>query len=183
MRAYLLVLMLIGCLATSGAQALVLVDAGKPVATIVITTNNDGARAAATLIQHCVQRSSGATLPIVQADQALTGPTIQIGPTPAVLAACPEAAGLKTDGVVVRVRDGNLCLAAQNSYALKIAAGRFLEEALGVRWLFPGPLGEVVPSRTTITVPDGLDLREEPDLQSRMFSGLYGFDPRCYAST
>ena len=42
----------------------------------------------------------------------------------------------------------------------------FIERELGVRWLFPGEHGEVVPKRSTITIPD-LDRREQPRIEKR----------------
>src|SRR5690606_30662222 len=49
----------------------------------------------------------------------------------------------------------------------------FLERYVGVRWLFPGPLGEDVPSTSHLVVPQEL-VREEPAFISRLFSGLRG---------
>lgn len=42
----------------------------------------------------------------------------------------------------------------------------FLADYAGVRWLFPGELGEVVPHRTTLTVAE-LDRREQPPVAKR----------------
>jgi len=163
------------------AWALTLVDNGEPVATIVLPPEDRGfARSAASLIQHCCERSSGAKLEIVTTDQTPKGVTIEVGATPSALAACPEAGELKTDGIIVRVKDGRLFVTAQNSYAVRIAAVRFLEQALGARWLFPGELGEIVPVHATISVPDDFNLVEEPDLESRMFSGMFGADPALW---
>ncbi len=158
------------------AHSLVLVQDGRPTGSIVLPADPNGnLQAAATLLQRIIERSSGAKLPIAKS-AAGAGTTIEVGATPASLVACPEAAKLKTDGVVVRVRDGKLFITAQNTYAVRIAAVRFLEEVLGVRWLFPGELGEIVPAHPTVTVADSLNLVEEPDLQSRMFSGMFGAD-------
>ena len=173
----LLGLLLLSSLATAPAFALVLVDDGKPVASIVLPEKAAPyAEAPANLIQHCVERSSGAKLAILREGKTAPGPAIHIG-SAAALAACPETAKLKTDGIIARARDGNIFITAQNSYALRIAAVRFLEEALGARWLFPGELGEIVPQHKTITVADDFNLVEEPDLESRMFSGMFGADP------
>src|SRR4029077_6128612 len=42
----------------------------------------------------------------------------------------------------------------------------FLERYLGVRWLMPGPLGEVAPKQTTIEIASA-DIRQEPPLAMR----------------
>jgi len=44
---------------------------------------------------------------------------------------------------------------------------------MGVRWLLPGPDGADVPSRVSIEVPVG-QVRQEPAIFSRLFSGLSG---------
>ena len=162
------------------ASALVLVEDGKPASSIVLPTQPNGnLQAAANLLQRIIERSSGARLPIVEGE-AVDGATIEVGGTPASLKACPEASTRKLDGVMVRVAEGRLFITAQNTYAVRIAAVRFLEEALGARWLFPGDLGEIVPRSRSVEVPDDFDLREEPDLESRMFSGMFGADPALW---
>ena len=158
------------------ASALVLVEDGKRASTIVLPEEPNGnLQAAGNLLQRIIERSSGARLPIVTG-QAVEGATIEVGGTPASLEACPEASALKLDGVIARVVGGKLIITAQNSYAVRIAAVRFLEEALGTRWLFPGELGEIVPRTRAIQVADDFNLLEEPDLESRMFSGMFGAD-------
>lgn len=53
---------------------------------------------------------------------------------------------------------------------------RFLERHLGIRWLFPGKLGEYVPERETLTVP-AVNVRKVPSCGFRGSSGwgkVYG---------
>ena len=48
----------------------------------------------------------------------------------------------------------------------------------GVRWLFPDPVyGEIVPSKTTISIPEAISQRHEPDYVSRANCGMYMFGP------
>jgi len=49
----------------------------------------------------------------------------------------------------------------------------FLEEYCGIRWYMPGELGEVVPSNSSITVPDNLNITVNPDFEYRV---LYNCD-------
>ena len=47
---------------------------------------------------------------------------------------------------------------------------------LGARWFYPGPAGEVLPDKPTLTVP-ALDVREEPAFEMRRLSvGIYRLD-------
>lgn len=162
------------------ASALVLVEDGQPASAIVLPAQpNSNLQSAANLLQRIIERSSGARLPIVEGE-AVEGATIEVGGTPASLEVCREASGLKLDGVIVRVAGDKLIITAQSTYAVRIAAVRFLEEALEVRWLFPGELGEIVPRSRSMEVPDDFDLLEEPDLESRMFSGMFGADPALW---
>lgn len=55
----------------------------------------------------------------------------------------------------------------------------FLERFAGCRFYFPGELGEIVPRRDAVTVPDG-DLRVRPDFTSRYLLAWQGewFEPK-----
>jgi len=48
---------------------------------------------------------------------------------------------------------------------------------LGVRWYMPGDLGEVVPARTTIPLPE-IDETVRPDFPMRRFNVRFGIQPR-----
>lgn len=66
------------------------------------------------------------------------------------------------DGYLIKTQsDGALCLAGSGSDGTAFAVYRFLEEFAGVRWLWPGELGEVVPRRPTLGI-GRVSIREEP---------------------
>lgn len=52
------------------------------------------------------------------------------------------------------------------------AVSRFLDRNCGVRWLWPGKLGEVIPQKTRIEVAKGTEI-EQPDFRVRCWSWLY----------
>ncbi|PAW66419.1 MAG: hypothetical protein B9S38_13695 [Verrucomicrobiia bacterium Tous-C4TDCM] len=75
--------------------------------------------------------------------------------------------------IVVLTRNGNLHLCGGDAgpggmicKGTLFAVYDFIEGELGVRWLFPGEHGEVVPKRSTITIPE-LDRREQPRIAKR----------------
>ncbi len=89
---------------------------------------------------------------------------------------------IRADGFVIKCVDHggslHLVLAGNLDRAAQWAVERFLRDHCGVRWLFPDPIyGEVVPSRTTITVDRKLSKTYEPDFVSRSNSGMYYFTP------
>ncbi len=113
---------------------------------------------AASELQSYIEKSTGVTLPI-SADAA--GCKILVG-----VAASPEArilsglymttvekkiATLADDGfMIAATADGKLILAGSGEYGTLFAVYAFLERYLGVRWLWPGDSGEVVPRHKDI---------------------------------
>lgn len=57
-----------------------------------------------------------------------------------------------------------------------------LEDVWGVRFLFPGPWGEVVPKRDTLTVPP-LDRREQPRIAKRKIRDVATGEEKVHAPT
>ncbi|MBU6302511.1 MAG: DUF4838 domain-containing protein [Verrucomicrobia bacterium] len=79
----------------------------------------------------------------------------------------------KPEEIVVLTRNGDLHLCGGDSgpggmicKGTLFAVYDFIERELGVRWLFPGEYGEVVPKRATITIAD-LNRREQPRIAKR----------------
>ncbi|MBI4025822.1 MAG: hypothetical protein HY360_12630 [Verrucomicrobia bacterium] len=87
----------------------------------------------------------------------------------------PQA--LKHEEAVVKVADNALILIGNDRYpqlGTLHATTLFLQKDLGVRWLWPGELGEVIPKRAAITVPGALERREAPSLKVRYWRDVLG---------
>ena len=108
--------------------------------------------------------------------------TIHVGRDAFAQQHAPQIANLRSDGYLIHTinRDGSwhLILAGNLARSAQWAVERFLHDFCGVRWLFPDPrYGEVVPPRTTLTIPATLSQRYEPDYLSRSNCGMYYFSP------
>jgi len=121
--------------------------------------------AAAELFVATIARSTGANLPrdaVAPADPATVA--VHIGRTAFVGERLAELGieGLDRDGFVIRFPESRrLVIAGSSSDGTFHGVCEFLERFLGVRWLFPGELGEHVPKRASVTVP-AVAIREEP---------------------
>ena len=82
------------------------------------------------------------------------------------LAVQPEEFVVRTMGDDLHIRGGDVAPGGQICQGTLYGVYDFIERELGVRWLFPGEHGEVVPRRSTITIPD-LDRREQPRIEKR----------------
>jgi len=148
----------------AGADVPVVSD-GRPVATVVIPADAlPVVRYAADELVFHVKRASDATLPIVTDDQAPAGPQIRLGPVPQVelprfdpTLLNPDACLLRTVGQTLYVygRDsGGPPLGMETGAGTLMGVYELLATELGVRWLWPGDLGVVVPAAKTIVLPD-----------------------------
>ncbi|MGC9317684.1 MAG: DUF4838 domain-containing protein [Armatimonadota bacterium] len=153
---------------------MVLVDDGRPAATIVIAGDaGEKVRHAADELQTYVEKMSGAVLPIATDDEGADGPLLLVGPsrlTDEMQLAIPSGLtnARREEGFVIISRPGRLVVAGNNDgpyHGTEYAVYELLHR-LGVRWFMPGEYGEVVPHRETVVVPE-LSLREEPDFIMR----------------
>jgi hypothetical protein len=135
----------------------VLVENGQPKGTIIVDARaSAGTLFAAQELQKYVEKISGARLSL-RNDARGAGPLIHVGGTDASLG--PEGFRIRTAG-------GNLILAGKDDAGTRFAVYTFLEKHLGVRWLWPGELGEVVPRAPSIAMAS-LDETGRPDFKWR----------------
>jgi len=186
LRGMMIVLGLLLAMTALPAHALMLVDAGKPAAVVVIadTPSPVAQYAVQELVTH-IQKATGATLPIVSESQAgdASTPRIYIGQTRAAAERKIVPADLGNDGFVLRVVDGHLFVLgnADGDDPLQRSEGShrgtlfgvydILERYVNVRWLWPGELGTHMPPAQTLTIPDTLDEKREPAFRFRRFRG------------
>lgn len=127
---------------------------------------------AANELQYHVKQSSGVSLDIVRESNKpdLEDGFIYLGPCKATAKVGIVVSEFDRGSFVIKTVGGNLYMAGQdgslnwlrltgedNSAGTLFAVYEFLDRFMGVRWLWPGKLGEVIPHRDTITL-DAMDL-------------------------
>ncbi|MDO8544518.1 MAG: DUF4838 domain-containing protein [Opitutaceae bacterium] len=172
------------------ASAAVVVSNHVPQAVIVLPAagprpSDPEAREAAAMVEEAaaelgayVKKATGATLPVIREDALAAHPAtatrIFVGPCTASKQAA-KLTGLQPEGFVIKVDGSNIHIIGKDRTDAGLAVRgtahgcyTFLEEFLGVRWLMPGELGEVVPARATLAI-DNTEIRDEPLLWLRSF--------------
>lgn len=120
---------------------------------------NPDAELAMNLLDTYLLKSTGTTLPRIQ--QKSKRPMIVFNVDTAL-----DIEEFKVDFPDKRT----ILISSGSSYGLKIAVLDFLERHLGIRWLFPGELGEVVPKHATLKIKREA-YADKPCFLSRFFSG------------
>ncbi len=152
--------------ACGGSDQVTLVKDGQSKATIVIPSGaTTEVRTAATGLQTYVKKISGALLPLVEDDRDINGTMVLVGPTRITSRAGVDLGRLKPGGFVVKTVGGSLVVIGKDDEGTQFAVSELLE-VLGVRWYWPGELGEVVP-RMTMIIVDPLDIAQSPDFAWR----------------
>ena len=193
---YLVLASAVGLLALR-TPALDIVRDGATRSTIVVPDNaTHWEKVAAAWVRNYVAKASAAEIPVVPESKAAGGALISVGHT-----AMAEKAGIHTDdlaydGCKLLVRDGVLFLIGRDVPGLSPtatgcdagargtcrAAVKFLEDVIGVRWFLPTPEGERVPRRSTVTVPDDLDVSFSPAFAFAHGRYIYGQGPAGIAN-
>ena len=139
----------------------VLVENGRARATIIVDARaSREVRFAAQELQRYIEKISGTRLSISSDGKAVSGTHISVGNG----AALPSTLG--SEGFRIKTEGGNLILAGKDDVGTQFAVYTFLEKHLGLRWLWPGELGEVVPAARSIIIPL-IDQTQEPHFKWR----------------
>ena len=181
-RSMLAAAVVLSVLLGSVEAGLELMRDGQPRATIVVAAKHSAvAELAAKEFQVYVQKTSGALLPIVDEATEVAGAKVVIGPSALARRLAPGVADLPANGFVIRTRGDSLVLAGadgrgdplrvETQVGTLFGVYAFLRDQLGIRWIWPGELGEVIPRRGTIRVGN-LERRHVP----RMLYCYYGAD-------
>jgi len=128
---------------------------------------------AALELQSVILKMSGALLPITNGGETRGGGCIILGTPQSNSEVRDSVADLNlNDGspqkVAVYTIDGNLYLAGNSPRAVLYSVYTFLQDAMGVQWLWPGEDGEFIPKRTHFTLPQ-LAINKTPAFQYRGF--------------
>ena len=161
----------------SPACAATLVSGGKDRAKIVVADKATAiALYAAEEFQQHVELATGARLPIVRESQVKdrSGALVLVGPSKGTRALGLDPDTLPAEGYIVRATRDRLALLGRDEGALigkrrvtspldpmtrpgtLWAVYAFLDREMGVRWLWPGESGRVVPRRRSLRVGDTL---------------------------
>src|SRR5262249_9209757 len=114
----------------------------------VVVAAPDEQEAARELVRY-VAKATGKELHIEQQTFGAS-PRILVG-----AGVCPPELRSRIDGdgyLIESLPDGSLVLAGGGRDGTSFAVYRFLERALGIRWLWPGESGEVVPRSSSLTL-------------------------------
>jgi hypothetical protein len=145
--------------------ALDLVRNGKPAATIVVPAQPLSVESyAAEEFRYHVRASTGADLRIVSEDRVIpSGARVYLGHCRAAMEAKVDPSELPGNGYRVKTVGRYLFLAGKDTTGDPLGrdthAGTLfgvydiLENNMGVRWLWPGKLGEVIPRRKSLSLP------------------------------
>lgn len=157
--------LIIAAVACAAADDVTLVRDGQPAAVIVIPDSPvQVVEYAARELTHHVRKASGAELPTVRERDLgdRPGARVFIGDCAATRAAGIDVSALAPEGWVIRTVGDALFLAGRDTSGYELyapvwagslwATYELLETDLGVRWLWPGELGEYVPAASTITI-------------------------------
>ena len=148
-------------IATFARAAVPLVENGAARAEVILAANATiHERSAADEFVRYVEKSTGAKL-AVPSERTRGRPAVLIG-----LSAAPEAvraklARLGRDAHVIESAGDTLVLAGNGADGTRFAVYEFLERVAGIRWLWPGEVGEVVPKQRSLAA-ENLSLTKEP---------------------
>lgn len=165
------------------AQAVTLVEKGQARAVIIVPTKpSPVAASAARVLRDHIRQMSGTELPIQREDQIKGSPTperawILVGEGKLTEKLDLSTKGLGPGGISLSAKGNMLALFGTDArtpadpHGTRYAVTTFLEDKLGIRFLWPGELGKVVPRRETITVED-FQHRFSPPLAQRRIRSL-----------
>jgi len=162
--------------------AVVLIEEGEPTSTIVIADSpTDAARAGAADLQMWLHKSSGAMVPVKSESEVPPDAEdllVLVGDSERVRALGIHSAELDIEEFIIQTFPSALVIVGDDERpdgmeieGTLVAVNTFAEQVLGVRFLWPGELGEVVPTRSTISVDD-LAIRHKPLLRQRRLRNL-----------
>lgn len=166
---------------TVPTQPLTIVQGGAAMTAIVIPTGAmEVETVAADELQYHIEQATSVTLGIYEESSKPTtfNGLIYVGACDATAAAGIEGSYLDDNGYVARNVDSDFFLAGHDSFGnplgelhindtrigTMLATYRFLEEYMGVKWLWPGVKGEVIPT-TTDLVANGVAIIGKPVLK------------------
>ncbi len=146
---------------------IVITDNGLPKAVIVIKTEaTETEKFAAQELQTYLRKISGVEIPVKTDSDNPQGNRILVGQNRLTEELDLKTEGLSREGFHIKTIGNDLVLVGAVDAGTQFAVYTFLERYLGVRWFWPGELGEVVPQIKTIKI-EQIDDIQEPDFKWR----------------
>ncbi len=147
------------------AEAVTLVQGGRPQATIIVPQAAQPAeRFAAEELQRYIAAVSGAILPVVKEGEAIRGAPVYVGKTKKSAASAPQA----PEGITIQAEARALVICGGSPRGTLFAVYRFLEQVLGCRWLAYDV--EYVPKKKDIVIAPR-KIQSTPAFDMRLFIG------------
>jgi hypothetical protein len=165
-------------------EGVVLVREGAPGGVIVVGSeaphSTYSAQPAALVLQRYLKKISGAEVPVVgeaalKPQDARDKALVLVGDGQRVRELGLSRKGLPPEGFLLKTAGNRVVILGGDDGGRRgtyFGALAFLERSLGVRWLMPFEVGEVVPRQKTVTVGP-LDFRDSPKLFVRHIRNSY----------
>lgn len=177
-------IVLIAALSATSGFSFELVRDGKPTAIIVLADDSAAAaREGARILTEHIEQISGAKLETIRESQLTDDRSnlILVGQSGLTADLGATAEGLGPGGILIKTYPSALVLLGsdqltpEDTNGTRYAVTTFLEDELGVRFLWPGELGKIVPKRKTIEIGE-IDHRKTPLLVQRKIrmGGTFG---------
>lgn len=152
---------------------------GSPPVIVTPAEMEDQLQRAVADLQLYLQKITGLQIEVVQGDPAGKF-AILVGDVPANADLQPviEQEQLGREGFVLDIAPQRVRIVGGSKFGTAYGVYEFLER-LGVRWLFPGQWGEVVPRAATVSLP-ACRFTDKPGFLIRRMAVNYYYDPRLY---
>ncbi|MFA6717360.1 MAG: hypothetical protein WCS27_18410, partial [Victivallaceae bacterium] len=153
---------------TATPEKICLVKDRRATAEIILNPNSDKqlVNAAHTLSRY-IEKATGVNIPIRGKISAGTPVHIYIGAKSYAPGKGIVSDGLDDDGFEILFPDrNNIVINGKTAYGIEFGVYEFLERYLGIRWLFPGELGEYIPAITELSIQRA-DIRQNPSFLRR----------------
>jgi hypothetical protein len=140
-----------------------IVENGKALS-IIIVSENESELASAKELQYYLKKITSVEIPIHHNTDVTDRYLIVIGSMNHEFSL--DFPDLTRESYVIRTIDNRLHLFGADNDGLYFSVVTFLEKFCEVRWFWPGELGEIVPEKNSILIPD-IDMVETPDFKWR----------------
>ena len=161
----LIISSMVGC--TRKGMDFYIVENEAPTSVIVLSSvATEAEKFASVELQTYLKKVSGIEIPVKFDSEEISENRILVGQTRFTKELGLSTDDLKQEGFRIKTIDNNLALVGRDDAGTQFAIYTFLEEYLGVRWFWPGELGEVVPQMKTIQI-NQIDDIQEPDFKWR----------------